>query len=105
MEKLRIQDIEGAARAVRRIQSIDETIERLGRKIEVDAQHHGEAIRKTFGPNILTQIKDEDLGKVTFCAIINALLLLREDEKENYGELVEFPPPPCPKQVWPNPDS
>ncbi len=105
MEKLRIKDIEGAAQAVSRIKSIDDTIERLGRQNEINAAHHGEAIRRTFGQNILTQLRDEDIGKVAFCAIINALLLLREDEMENYGELVEFPPPPCPKQVWPNPDS
>ncbi|WP_395175551.1 hypothetical protein [Roseibium alexandrii] len=104
MEKLRIEDIEGAANAIRRVKSIDKTIGQLGQSIEDQPAYHGGAIRKTFGQNILTQLRDEELGQIAFCAIVNALLKVREEEKEGFGEIVDFPPPPCPEQVWPSRD-
>lgn len=99
--KVSQRDIELAAQAIRRVAEIDKTIEWIVRDLEDTAGHWGSGVRDAFGRNRLSQMTNEQLGQMTFCAVINALLALRSELIEEWGELVEFSDPPCKVQNMP----
>lgn len=92
------ETIRRAADAVKRVQDIDRTIQRIGEKAEANLENWGKNVRAIFGQNLLWQMTDEHLGDQVFCAVANALLALRDDCVSLHSEVVEFPPAPCPEQ-------
>lgn len=101
---LEAYEIQAAANALDRVKSIDETIRSLGERIGERAQDCGEAVRNVFGRNTFSHFRNEHLGQITFCAIVNALLQRRGAIIAEHAETVVFPPAPCPEQVVEDPD-
>ncbi|WP_371398877.1 hypothetical protein [Marinovum algicola] len=93
------EEIRRAATGAQRVQSIDETIERMGKGVDRIVAATGEATRREIGRNLLTQLTDEHVGQIVFCAVINALLRERARIVEQQKALVTFPGPPCPEQT------
>ena len=98
MKSLDPQEIKDAAAAVDQVRSIDQTIKSLGDRVEGKADEWGSEVRSVLGRNAVSQFTNEHMGQVVFCAIVNALLQLREDTTEPYGHIVSFPAPPCSEQ-------
>lgn len=97
--KLEIEVIRRAASAADRIKDIDSTIRRMGESIENNAAKYGDSVRRIVGCNLLSQFTDSHLGEVVFCAIVNALLDERASIVVEFSDIVEFSPPPCPRQT------
>ncbi len=97
--RLNANQIEAAAGAVREVKDIDATIESLGNRVEGQGAGCGEAVQDIFGRNCLTQFTHNQLGRIVFCAVVNALLYKRQMCVNNHQDVVEFSDPPCPMQT------
>jgi hypothetical protein len=87
----RIAEIHGA---LGRIRSLDETAGWIGKDIERDADEWGLKTRNAFGGNCLSQWRNEFLGQVVACAIINELMRERAEVAADIETLVDAPPAP-----------
>lgn len=97
--KLQPDQIRRAAQAVDHVKSIDNDIERLGSNAPDRLPEYGDKIRHLVGRNIMGHFTDSELGEVVFCAIVNQLLDKRSQAVAENSDLIDFPEPPCPKQV------
>ncbi len=92
------REIKAAASALEAVESIDRSIEWMGHDIEANVESYGEKVRNIFGRNRLSHLDHKDLGQIVLCAIINALLKLRNEKADEHSGLVLFPDQPCPEQ-------
>ena len=99
--KLQEHQIKAAAEALDRVREIDRTICRLGEVASDRAAEWGERTRNIFGRNLLTQFRNDVLGEIVLCAVINALLKKRAEVMGDHGDVVEFPDAPCPRPSIP----
>lgn len=90
--------IENASSAIRSVKSIDESIRNLCGRVESQADEWGSEVRSTLGRNIIGQFTNAHLGKIVFCAVVNALLQRRAETVAEHGDIVAFCEPPCIEQ-------
>jgi hypothetical protein len=86
--------IANAARAVEAVKSIDKVIEWLKQDSKQEITEAGARIRGVFGCNRLSRMTDVIVGEVCRRALIEALLMERMVNTENWSHLVEFPEAP-----------
>lgn len=98
MEKLTRNELQRLDERLRRISSADSTIARIGENLGGKSEAYGEAVRLAIGRNLLSQFTNERLGQIVGCAVINALLEMRNECAEEIEDRVEVPCAPCPVQ-------